>query len=260
LAFPARPPRPWPSPAGPSRTSRVRRPAPEQVPAGSTPVSFTSPSKRPRNGRSHSTARIRRSRRAKGPSSHEVRPLRAPSPLHRSRVHSPSPEGRVRAGAARRRRRVPPSWSLTTSTVSSAREAAGLLHPAHGHGVHRVSRRRMPVRRPASRTTLPAAGLAPYEEFPSPAAVPRHRGRFPLAVTRPDGACDASQDTRCQVPQPTSPHQGGRLQGFAPLTNPLRPTTVSSSWGARSFHGLGSPSRHHRAPPATRRRHNPCGG
>jgi hypothetical protein len=34
---------------------------------------------------------------------------------------------------------VPPSWSLTTSTVCSSRALAGLLHPAPDHGVHRVS-------------------------------------------------------------------------------------------------------------------------
>jgi len=32
----------------------------------------------------------------------------------------------------------PPSWFLTTATDCSADKAAGLLHPAHGHGVHRI--------------------------------------------------------------------------------------------------------------------------
>lgn len=34
---------------------------------------------------------------------------------------------------------VPPTWFCTTSTVYSAGWPAGLLHPAHGHGVRHVS-------------------------------------------------------------------------------------------------------------------------
>jgi hypothetical protein len=72
--------------------------------------------------------------------------------------------------------RVPPSWSLTTSTVSSSRALAGLLHPAPDHGVHRVSTRavlraRSCLRR-QSRSRASSPMLLPLRAFPTRAAVP----------------------------------------------------------------------------------------
>jgi hypothetical protein len=78
-----------------------------------------------------------------------------------------SPIGATLPGAAH----VPPAWFLTTSTASSAHRLAGLLRPAAGPGVRRVSGR------------SPPRDGEPFEGFPSSTAVPRHRGRCPRAVT-----------------------------------------------------------------------------
>jgi hypothetical protein len=129
-------------------------------------------------------------------------------------------------------RHVPPSWFLTTSTVSSATEVAGLLHPAADHGVRRVSRirgRRTASRETVGREALPATRFIPLEESPSSAAVPCHHGRCLPAVTRP------TTDRRSGPPKwtPTPAvgtsnriaaagrrHRPGRLQGLAPPTSP----------------------------------------
>jgi hypothetical protein len=62
---------------------------------------------------------------------------------------------------------------------------AGLLHPAAGHEVRRVStsRRQLPPGGGSARPRGFPATLTPFEEFHSPAAVPRHRGLCPPAVT-----------------------------------------------------------------------------
>jgi hypothetical protein len=53
-----------------------------------------------------------------------------------------------------------------------------------------------------------------------------------------------------------------RLQGFSPLTSPLRPATVSSERTPVSFHGLCSPSRftRYRWPPRSPARAHPASG
>jgi len=75
--------------------------------------------------------------------------LFAPPPTCSVRVHSRDrdPLGTryrwLRRAAGRRHHPsslVPSSWFRTTSTASSAHEVAGLLHPAAGPGVRRVSR------------------------------------------------------------------------------------------------------------------------
>lgn len=57
-------------------------------------------------------------------------------------------------------------------------------------------------------------GVIPFEAFPSPAAVPRHRGRCPLAVVpdlrSPRPACPVKNTL------PGSPSSGPRPQGLAP--------------------------------------------
>jgi hypothetical protein len=79
--------------------------------------------------------------------------LSAPPPTHPARVHSRDrdPLGTrnrwLRRAVGRRHHPsslVPSSSFLTTSTVSSARRTAGLLHPAAGPGVRRVSRDPLP--------------------------------------------------------------------------------------------------------------------
>jgi hypothetical protein len=79
---------------------------------------------------------------------------------------------------------VPPAWSLTTSTVCSAPEPAGLLRPASDLGVRRVSYPRVPrLRRDGGDPRgLPRSAVIPFKGFPSSAAVPHHCSRCPLAV------------------------------------------------------------------------------
>jgi hypothetical protein len=81
-----------------------------------------------------------------------------------------SPIGTTLPGVAH----VPPAWFLTTSTAFSAHRLAGLLHPAAGPGVRRVSGR------------SPPRDGEPFEGFPSSTAVPRHRGRMPPCRYRRD--------------------------------------------------------------------------
>jgi len=97
---------------------------------------------------------------------------------------------------------VPPSWSLTTLTVSSTRPSAGLLHPTADHEVHRVSAHALPRVRASS--PMPH----PPEHSPRVVAVPYvTAGRCPLAVTG------------CPPAQP---------RGFSPLASPLHITAVAS--------------------------------
>jgi hypothetical protein len=70
-------------------------------------------------------------------------------------------------------------------------EVAGLLHPAIGHGVRRVScRLRQRLTPPGGGAStrddwpaVPATRFTPFKGFPSSTAVPSHDGRCPLVVT-----------------------------------------------------------------------------
>jgi hypothetical protein len=128
--------------------------------------------------------------RRHAPASLGVRP--APPPYSESRPLPVAPVGRSESsfGTPPSGRRyhpstpVPSSWSRTTSTVSSANPVASLLHLAAGHGVRRVFRLPVPdcTRRYAEHGRRPR-DASPFEESPSPSAVPRHRGRCLLAVS-----------------------------------------------------------------------------
>jgi hypothetical protein len=98
---------------------------------------------------------------------------------------------------------VPPSWSLTTSTVFSARplQVCCTLLPTLGFAAF------PPASSPStrrSRSTLRSvlATLRPFKGFPSPRAVPRHRGRCPPAV--PPAARFPSEDVPLRRRAPTS--------------------------------------------------------
>lgn len=90
-----------------------------------------------------------------------------------------------------------------TPTVSSSPCSAGLLHPAAGHGVRRVSML-------AGGTEIPRDGCeasprrrVPFEAFPSPVAVPRHRGRS-LPVVRRGSTVFGTEVPNSPSPSPTS--------------------------------------------------------
>lgn len=80
---------------------------------------------------------------------------------------------------------VPPLPFLTTSTVCSSRDPAGLLHPADDHGVHLVSSR--PTTLPPHVRPSSQMHLWPFRAFPSSAGVVpslhpercSHRNPFP---------------------------------------------------------------------------------
>ena len=111
--------------------------------------------------------------------------IRPGSPLHRhSRcVHSQHPK-MPSAQRCNTPGPVPPSWILTTSTVCSATElqVCCALQPVMGFVAFRVRAPQPPAEadgesRERSRYALP------FEEFPSPTAAPRHRGRCLPGVT-----------------------------------------------------------------------------
>jgi len=123
---------------------------------------------------------------AVGSSSHGITRF---APLHRSTVRASTPGGSEELPSGRR---YHPTTSCSAPVVSHhlggllRATAAGLLHPAAGHEVHRVSRCVRPklpkVLRPVS--PFPATRFIPFEGFPSPVAVPHHCGRCPPAVGR----------------------------------------------------------------------------
>lgn len=130
------------------------------------------------------SARLQRDERAVddpggSSSSHGVR---HEAPLHRSTAGRPlpAPVARVvRRTGTIRARHVPSSRFLTAPTVCSGPLPAGLLHPAPGHGVRALSG--VPPTSKLAAVTVPDPHL-PFEDFPSSAAAPRHRGRCPLGV------------------------------------------------------------------------------
>lgn len=122
--------------------------------------------------------------------------------------------------------RVPPLPFLPASTVSSVRLLAGLLRPATSHEVRPVSDLSAMNRFCAlphvthTASILPGCAFTPSRAFPSPSAVPRHRGPCLPAVTFV------------------------RLQGFSRATSPLSCTGVAAShdpmlsWASFPFRGL----------------------
>jgi len=105
---------------------------------------------------------------------------------------------------------VPSPWFLATSTACSASQLAGLLHPAAGPGVHRVSRASRLTRHPialardgGSTGPIPTV-LSPLEGFPSSAAVRRHRRLLPpcrSTFQRPSAALAVSCRRRSEAPK-----------------------------------------------------------
>jgi len=78
---------------------------------------------------------------------------------------------------------------------------------------------------------FPTTRFTPLEEFPSPAAAPRHRGRCPLDVRTPQNSRPQAitrsapylRSTRLPTPKHWEmyfPVMSRRLQGFAPPTSP----------------------------------------
>jgi len=81
--------------------------------------------------------------------------------------------------------RVPPSRFLTALTASSTRvsRACCIPLPTMRFAAFPSLAASTTRRWPCACSRLPRDALTPFEEFPSPAAAPRHRGRCPLAVS-----------------------------------------------------------------------------
>ena len=92
----------------------------------------------------------------------------ADMPLSRPLPGTEAPFGPTAPAAER----VPPSWFLTTMTVYSAREVAGLLHPATDRGFAAFPDARGPIPSTASGSgyrspePFPATRFTPSEDFP----------------------------------------------------------------------------------------------
>jgi hypothetical protein len=122
---------------------------------------------------------------------------------------------------------VPPSRFRTASTVYSARSPAGLLRPAAGRGVRRVSIECPPESR---------SDLRRFRQPSPPRAAVHTLRRIPpvhsrTASLRPLPSCayrlaahTPSPRDRCQSRSSEDSRRDSTLQGFAPLTSPLRPT------------------------------------
>jgi hypothetical protein len=130
--------------------------------------------------------------------------------------------------------RVPPSWFLTTSTVFSAPGPAGLLRPACGLEVRRVAdlaSLRAPVETGNRRGTR---GLS--RDCTTLRRVPLASSRTASLQPLPSCRCRRSQCSGSPRRTPTStshavgrsllrPSTSSRLQGLAPLTSPLSPSS-----------------------------------
>jgi len=110
---------------------------------------------------------------------------------------------------------VPSPWFCTTSTVSSARRlrACCIPLPTLGFVTFPAVWRLLAHRRTGCwrRTThFPRRCFVPFEEFPSPTAVPRHRGRCLPAVSNETIAVLGKR------PFPGSPSAHRRIEASAP--------------------------------------------
>ena len=136
---------------------------------------------------------------------HGVRHVSGPSSLPLSGLSAVEHQSRSCApcGAHYRRAATPPSQRLLRAAVWQAR-----WRWLRGAG------------------SFPG-GAKPFGAFPSPAAVPCHHGRCPLAVKRVAGRIlGFLPRRRDSLVRPVS---RPRPQGFAPLASPLRPSGVSTA-------------------------------
>lgn len=129
--------------------------------------------------------------------------------------------------------------------------AAGLLHPAPGLEVRRVSVGSAHLRASRSSThrgrgaDFPAT-WHPSKGSPRHAAVPHHCGRFPLAVHRPHESPKGDPSARAPLPGHgvrTANREVARLQGVAPPASPWRRDAVSSVRRSLLPWASGSPPR-----------------
>ena len=106
-------------------------------------------------------------------------------------VHSRAGRGPSFGSKLPRSELVPPLPFLSTSAVCSAGHPAGLLHPATGHGVRRVSGLPLPFARRLQVGARLSRGALPFEAFPSATArcaSPRSASLSPLFLVSGRGS------------------------------------------------------------------------
>jgi hypothetical protein len=135
-------------------------------------------------------------------------------------------------------RLVPSSWFRTTSTVYSALEVPGLLHPGTGRGSPRFHPA-LPLAAQSSEEDrlasgqsqrFPAAPFTPPEEVPPPVAVLHRCSRCPLVVA----PVLRHETSSCELHRPSTSRRCSTVGSVAPA---LRCRLTC----ALSFHGLRSP-------------------
>jgi hypothetical protein len=163
------------------------------------------------------------------------------SPLRRSACPSPLPAHRSAPSSGLATSRcVPSPRFLTTSTASSTGTLRACCIPLPTMGFVAVPLPLWPRANPVSQRQRPHDATTPRRS-PHPTAVPRHRGRTPLAVP-PCAHSTEVEPAHCRRLQGLAPSHAPDLPARLPcLTDPLLP-------------GLFSPSRsrHSRCPPFPR--------
>jgi hypothetical protein len=176
-------------------------------------------------------------------------PYRTSTPGHLAETRHLRPRGATRMGP------VPPSWFLTTSTISSVRTVRTLLQSAADPGVHRISRPLRLIARSRRRRSS-QRGRSPRCTHPSK-VLPVCSACF-LTMTPRRASCTRSPLPPCRfgdgagVDPSARTHSGptcvtpflDRLRGFVLQTGLLSSSTVSSGRRRCPSMGFCSPSDH----------------
>lgn len=142
----------------------------------------------------------------------------------------------VRSRGCQPRNPVSPSWFRTTSATSSAREVAGLLHPAASHGVRRVSCHRVPVRPGflANQASGPSeCRCIPRDAFHTPRRIPPDRSRTPSLGPLPP----------CRSPPSSSAARGASVAGDDLYHSARGPGCIVDARSTRSALSSAAPRR-----------------
>jgi hypothetical protein len=233
-----------------------------QAPRSRPPDRYHSPSKRPHNRRAPRGAidRNRSSdRRDRDPASPGVRDFRPSTDVSNARpLPEPSPSQDPASGGSEEPRAdgttrpapVPTSWFRTTSPAFSARRTAGLLHPAAGPGVRRVSCNPLPRSRARATRARSGAGVKSgrvSRDASTLRRVPPARSR----TVSPPPVCLRAVEAPPGGHAPRSPLPVGGSGAVRRSSSTSRrcsangsvaSDTLSGTGIARSFHGLVSPS------------------
>lgn len=163
-----------------------------------------------------------------------------PSAVRVRRVHSRRDRSRSFGAELPHPTHVPPLPILTTPTVCSTMDRAGLLHPATSHGVRRVSSRRsradLPRRRKTLRSfSLPGSGRGVTTV---PALSPLFRRRVSAVLPRPSASSSAldlrASSTRKSVASQACFHAERPMLPWAFPLNIANPAASSALGGVVS--------------------------